>query len=143
VELTIAPDALTTGWTQEEKRVGQPATTGNGGVSSSSGTGSKARGVVHILEIRCKGCGFCVEFCPRGVLAVAERFNAKGYHPPEVAAPEACTACHLCELLCPDFALGIEELATHTCERPPARSKPAALPKQLPPELPTEVDGAR
>lgn len=66
-------------------------------------------GEVSILEDRCKGCAYCVEFCPRGVLAVSDRFNIKGYHPPDVVAPQACTACHLCELLCPDFAIGVRE----------------------------------
>ncbi len=69
----------------------------------------RVRGEVSILEDRCKGCAYCVEFCPRGVLAVSARFNIKGYHPPDVVAPEACTACHLCELLCPDFAIGVRE----------------------------------
>ncbi|MFQ5876684.1 MAG: 4Fe-4S dicluster domain-containing protein [Acidobacteriota bacterium] len=70
----------------------------------------RIRGEVHVLEERCKGCGYCVEFCPRRVLALSDRFNAKGYHPPDVVAPESCTACRLCELLCPEFAMGVEEI---------------------------------
>ncbi len=67
-------------------------------------------GVIRILEDRCKGCVYCVEFCPRGVLARSERYNVKGYHPPDVVDQEACNACHLCELLCPEFAIGIQEV---------------------------------
>ena len=71
----------------------------------------RLRGDIHVLEERCKGCIFCVEFCPRGVLVRSERFNAKGYHPPDIVDPDACTGCHLCELLCPEFAIGVEEIA--------------------------------
>ncbi len=63
------------------------------------------RGEVHILPERCKGCHFCVEFCPKDVLDESEAFNSKGYHPPEVVRPEACVGCRLCELLCPEFAI--------------------------------------
>jgi len=70
----------------------------------------RIRGIVHILEDRCKGCVYCVEFCPREVLARSIRFNVKGYHPPDIVRPESCTACRLCELLCPEFAIGIEEV---------------------------------
>jgi len=79
----------------------------------------RTRGIVHILEDRCKGCVFCVDFCPRGVLARSNRFNIKGYHPPDIVEPDACTACHLCEIMCPEFAIGIEEI-THK-ENPDAR----------------------
>jgi len=65
-------------------------------------------GIIHIIEERCKGCGFCVEFCPRNVLAMSKQTNAKGYHPPEVVDGEACSDCGLCTLLCPDFAIYVE-----------------------------------
>ena len=70
---------------------------------------SLARGVVHVQEDRCKGCAYCVEFCPQDVLCMSTHYNLKGYHPPYVQAAEKCYACRLCELLCPEFALGIEE----------------------------------
>jgi 2-oxoglutarate ferredoxin oxidoreductase subunit delta len=62
-------------------------------------------GDVKIIDDRCKGCGFCVEYCPKDVLALSARFNAKGYHPPEVIKSGECVNCNLCEMICPDFAI--------------------------------------
>lgn len=63
------------------------------------------RGFVIINAELCKGCGFCIEFCPSGVLAFSDEFNIKGYHPPCAVKPEACTGCDLCGIYCPDFAI--------------------------------------
>lgn len=63
------------------------------------------RGEVVVIVDRCKGCGFCVEYCPRQVLVLAETFNRKGYHPPEVVRHGECVACNLCEMICPEFAI--------------------------------------
>jgi 2-oxoglutarate ferredoxin oxidoreductase subunit delta len=63
------------------------------------------QGEAHLIEDRCKGCGFCVEYCPRDVLEVSEEFNTKGYHPPRVKNPENCVNCGLCQILCPEFAI--------------------------------------
>ena len=67
--------------------------------------GRRARGVVYIIKERCKGCGFCVEFCPKKVLVISDEFNSKGYHPPVVKNPDDCIACNLCGMFCPDFAI--------------------------------------
>lgn len=53
---------------------------------------------IIINEAWCKGCAICVELCPEDVL-VMEAGKAK------VAHLEQCTACGLCELRCPDFAI--------------------------------------
>jgi 2-oxoglutarate ferredoxin oxidoreductase subunit delta len=63
------------------------------------------RGQVRIVLERCKGCGFCVEYCPRDVLAMSDEFNAKGYHPPKIVKSGECVNCNLCEMICPDFAI--------------------------------------
>ena len=65
----------------------------------------KARGSVVVTAERCKGCGFCVEFCPTDALKLSDQYNAKGYHPPVLVYPEKCNGCDMCGLLCPDFAI--------------------------------------
>ena len=72
----------------------------------------KARGVVFINRESCKGCAFCVEFCPPKCLELEKGYNVKGYHPPFLSEPEACTGCDMCGLMCPDFAIyGYREAA--------------------------------
>jgi 2-oxoglutarate ferredoxin oxidoreductase subunit delta len=63
------------------------------------------KGKVYITEDRCKGCSYCVVFCPTGCLAMGGRLNHKGYHLPEVIRPEKCNGCDMCGLFCPDFAI--------------------------------------
>lgn len=67
------------------------------------------RGKIYILKDRCKGCAFCVEFCPKKVLEISKEYNAKGYYPPFVKNPDDCIACDQCSLICPDFAIYCEE----------------------------------
>jgi len=59
---------------------------------------------IRIDIIRCKGCGICAEFCPAGVLAVVDGKAV-------VTALEKCTACNLCDLRCPDFAITVYPVA--------------------------------
>ena len=72
---------------------------------ASPSASSGPKGTVHILEERCKGCSFCVVFCPTNALAMGGRLNLKGYHLPELTNPEKCNGCDKCGLFCPDFAI--------------------------------------
>lgn len=69
-----------------------------------------SQGIVHILEERCKGCEYCIQYCPKEVLELSTEFNKKGYHPPVVVKPEDCVNCHYCEIICPEFAIYSVEL---------------------------------
>jgi len=62
---------------------------------------------VRVLEEYCKSCELCIKFCPRGVLAVGNRPNDRGYFPVVVTYPEKCNGCAICGLVCPDVALEI------------------------------------
>jgi len=70
------------------------------------GVGPKVgKGKVFVKQEVCKGCSFCIDFCPTRALEFAKEFNAKGYHFPLLIRPEDCTGCDLCGLYCPDFAI--------------------------------------
>jgi 2-oxoglutarate ferredoxin oxidoreductase subunit delta len=58
-----------------------------------------------IIEERCKGCEFCIEFCPKKVLEQDTKFNSKGVRAPRVKDAELCVGCGVCEAICPDFAI--------------------------------------
>lgn len=68
-----------------------------------------ATGRVHVLAYRCKGCRYCIEFCPRGVLAESPDFNEKGYHPPVLKDEGRCKTCTYCATVCPEFAIFVTE----------------------------------
>lgn len=70
------------------------------------------KGVVTFEEDRCKGCGLCIDVCPKQVLALdTRRINSKGYNPATVVNAEACIACGFCGMMCPDVVIRVERIA--------------------------------
>jgi len=58
---------------------------------------------------RCKGCGLCVNACPKKLLTLAQdKINAKGHHPAEITDQEKCIACAFCATMCPDCVITVE-----------------------------------
>jgi len=65
--------------------------------------------VIHINRDFCKGCGFCITFCPKKVYERSGELNKKGYEPPKAARPDDCSECGMCDLYCPEFAIVLEK----------------------------------
>jgi len=64
---------------------------------------------IEIDVARCKGCGFCVEFCPQNLIYLDSNFNRRGYHPAifKKEGEKICTGCGICALVCPDTAITV------------------------------------
>jgi len=60
---------------------------------------------IHLLKDECKGCGYCIRFCPKKVLEESKEINARGVHPPKVVDENQCIVCSFCTAVCPDFAI--------------------------------------
>jgi 2-oxoglutarate ferredoxin oxidoreductase subunit delta len=88
-------------------------------------TVTHTRGRIYVLKELCKGCSFCVEYCPRDVLELSQEFNKKGYHPPVAVREEDCVDCRLCELICPEFAIYAEEIKDEEIEKKPEETPEA------------------
>ena len=57
----------------------------------------------------CKGCGLCIDVCPKGVLRLAtDKINKRGHHPAEAANPDQCVGCGSCAMMCPDCIIKVE-----------------------------------
>jgi len=57
---------------------------------------------IQINRDWCKGCGICVQFCPKKVLELDREDKAIAVR------PEDCICCRMCEMRCPDLAVEIK-----------------------------------
>ncbi|MCI4626828.1 MAG: ferredoxin family protein [Candidatus Magnetoovum sp. WYHC-5] len=67
------------------------------------------KGKIKIDSELCKGCGFCVITCPKGIIKLGTTFNNLGYLPAMVidVDMEKCTGCMLCAEICPEIAIEV------------------------------------
>ena len=65
---------------------------------------------VTFLTDLCKGCGLCVNACPKHILAIAkDQKNKKGYSPAVMTKQEDCIGCAFCATMCPDCIITVEK----------------------------------
>ena len=56
----------------------------------------------------CKGCGLCVNACPKKILELdQDTISAKGYHPVKCIDESECIGCKSCMIMCPDVAIQV------------------------------------
>ena len=58
---------------------------------------------IDVKKEWCKGCAICVDACQHKVLEM------RGVYP-EVVLLSECTSCGMCEVMCPDFAIVVNEV---------------------------------
>ncbi|MDF9407106.1 MAG: 2-ketoisovalerate ferredoxin oxidoreductase subunit delta [Pelotomaculum sp. PtaB.Bin013] len=69
------------------------------------------KGFFTLFPGLCKGCGLCIEKCPKKSL---DWSNVLGvYGTPSVRANNDCIACGICQNVCPDCAIHIEKKVKH------------------------------
>ena len=58
----------------------------------------------------CKGCGLCVNVCPKHLLILAkDKLNKKGHAPVEMTDMSKCIGCAFCATMCPDCIITVEK----------------------------------
>ena len=58
----------------------------------------------------CKGCGLCVNVCPKKILELAtDKINQKGHYPAQMTDQSQCIGCAFCATMCPDCVITVEK----------------------------------
>jgi 2-oxoglutarate ferredoxin oxidoreductase subunit delta len=69
---------------------------------------------VEIDSEGCKGCKYCINFCPAKCLTLSKEFNNKGVHyaifMEDGGGNKKCNGCGVCYIVCPDYCIKVVEV---------------------------------
>ena len=69
---------------------------------------SKISGTIVVDTERCKGCGLCVEACPKKIVEMTTKaVNKKGYPYATQKDSDLCNGCTACAIVCPDGCITV------------------------------------
>ncbi|WP_265822465.1 4Fe-4S dicluster domain-containing protein [Geovibrio ferrireducens] len=58
---------------------------------------------------KCKGCGLCIQVCPKKILRFSDNINSMGYSIIMCTDQDACILCKSCALVCPDVVFTLQK----------------------------------
>jgi 2-oxoglutarate ferredoxin oxidoreductase subunit delta len=67
------------------------------------------RGRITIDASRCKGCEYCIIYCPKKCISLSKSINIRGVRYAEFTQPEKCIACNICARVCPEVCIEVHE----------------------------------
>ncbi len=69
------------------------------------------KGKFYLFTELCKGCGLCIEKCPKNDIGWTDRLGIYGAPTVESGrGEEGCNACKTCQNICPECAILIEKI---------------------------------
>lgn len=57
----------------------------------------------------CKGCSYCIKFCPKKILELSKERNKSGHFYPHVNDADKCISCAICATMCPEAAIELKK----------------------------------
>lgn len=66
------------------------------------------KGIFAIFPGLCKGCGLCIEKCPKQCLAWSKTLGLYGT-PAVQPDKDVCNSCGICSIVCPDAAIAVQK----------------------------------
>ena len=65
--------------------------------------------MIDLNVMLCKGCSFCVKFCPKNILELGKERSKKGFFYPHLTDSEKCISCGICATVCPEGAIELKK----------------------------------
>lgn len=63
--------------------------------------------MIVLNEKLCKGCSYCVKFCPKQILELGKERSKRGFFYPVYTDADKCNTCGICATVCPEGAIEI------------------------------------
>lgn len=63
--------------------------------------------MINLNVLLCKGCSFCVKYCPKSILELGQQRSPRGFFYPILTDEKECVSCGRCAAICPEGAIEI------------------------------------